>query len=205
MNKRNKLILIIIGIIFILSVIGLIIYSLIPKAYIQFNTAPQQVNISIDNGKKQSIDNSESVLVKPGHHSVTVSRDEFSDYTNTVDVKNSKTVNFLVALKPLTDGANSLLQDSKSQAVVQSFYGNIQQKQAIQITAKYPILSILPMQARLYRLYACPSQKYPNDSLKIAICVDEAQSGLEPFVLKDIQSRGYNLSDYEVIWNVISQ
>jgi len=204
MNKRNIIIIsIIVG---ILIIIALVIYSLTPKAYIKFTTAPQQVIVSIASSSKQSINraikNEGIIRVAPGHYIITVSQDEFGSYIKEVDITNKQTVEFLVALTPLTDAARELIKDDKSQAIVQRFYGDMYTQQTDKITKNYPILSILPIKARLYMVYACASQKYPDDTTKIALCVDEGQSdvNLKPYVIKDLQSRGYNPTDYEIIW-----
>lgn len=200
-NKKRFIIASII--ISILIVISLTIYFLIPRSYIKFATAPQQVTISVDKDK-QLISNDDTVSVTPGNHNITVSRDGFESYTKEVNLSNGQAIEFLVALNPLTDAAKRLLADDKSQAVIQRFYGDIITKQTNNMIKKYSILNILPIQARLYTVVACPSQKYPNDITKIALCANETSSSLEPYVLADIQSRGYNPNNYEIIWNIIS-
>lgn len=191
------------AVIFTLIIISLVVYSQIPRSYIKFATAPQQVTVSVDKNK-QSVNNGDTISVTPGNHDITVSRDGFESYTKEVNLTNGQAIEFLVALNPLTDTAKQLLTDDKSQAVIQRFYGDIIIKQTNDTIKNNPILNILPIQARLYNILACPSQKYPHDTTKIALCINETNSSLEPYVLQDIQSRGYNPSDYEIIWNIIS-
>lgn len=186
----------------VLLIAGLVAYSLVPKAYITFTTAPGQVSVSIDHGSKKTITNGDKVKVSPGKHTIVVSRDEFDPYEKEITLKNGQTEEFLVALSPLTDAARALLKDTASQAIIQRFYGKTFSKQTSDITKNYPLVAALPIQARLYTVYACPSQKYPADASKIAICVDLYHDSLEPYVLKDIQSRGYNPADYEIIWRI---
>lgn len=200
MNHRNTII--ISAIIISIFIIGSIIYYFVPKTFINFITAPDTVNISINNRPKQSIRDTNKISVKPGHYTIVVSQDEFDSYTKEIDIKSGQTLDFLVALKPLTDAAKKLLNNDRSQFVIESFTGNKLTEQTQEITKKYPILSILPIEARLYGIYACPSIKYPNDPTKIALCVDESQPGLDPYVLKDIESRGFKPADYEIIFSV---
>lgn len=199
MNKRN----IIIGIIVTaLLIVAAVIYFIIPRSYIKFETAPQQVSVLIDGKNKYSITNGDTISITPGNHTVSVSQDEFGPYIKEINIKNRQTNDFLVALKPLTDAAKGLLTNNDSDAIVQRFYGKIYIQQTDNMTKNYPILGILPIQARLYIISACPSKQYPDDQTKIALCVDTNQSGLEPYILEDIQSRGYNPSDYEIIWSI---
>lgn len=183
-----------------LGFIALCVYFLIPKTYIIFSVAPGQVTISINGKPKQTVNNKDTVMVSPGHYSIVVTRDEFESYTGELDVKSGNTTEFLVALNPQTDAARALLQDDASQAIIQRFHGNALTNDTEKITTTYPIISVLPIDARLYTVYACQSVKYSNDNTKIAVCVDLYQDGLIPYVLKDIQSRGYNPSDYEIIY-----
>lgn len=186
---------------FIVGFIALCVYFLVPKTYIIFSVAPGQVTISINGKPTQTVNNKDTLVVAPGHYSIVVTRDEFDSYTGQLDVTSGTTTEFLAALNPQTDAARALLQDDASQAIIQRFHGNSLNNDTKKISDTYPIISALPIDARLYTIYACQSAKYPNDPTKIAVCVDLYQDGLIPYVLKDIQSRGYNPSDYEMIYN----
>lgn len=200
MNIRKAII--VVSVVFLIGIISLIVYFLIPKSYITFSTAPNDVTISIDGGGKKSISNGNTVTVSPGTHTVTVSRTQFDSYKKEITLKKGQTSEFLVALNPQTDAARALLRNDASQAVMQRFYGKTFSQQTKAITDNYPLVAALPIQARLYTIYACKSEKYPTDASKIAICVDLYTAGLEPYVLKDITSRGYNPSDYEILWQI---
>lgn len=186
--------------VFVVGFIALCIYFLIPKTYIIFSVAPGQVTVSINGKPTQTVNNKDTMMVAPGHYSIVVSRNEFESYTGQLDVKSGATTEFLAALNPQTDAARALLQDDASQAIIQRFHGNSLNNDTKKIADTYPIISVLPINARLYTIYACQSAKYPNDVTKMAVCVDLYQDGLIPYVLKDIQSRGYNPSDYEMIY-----
>lgn len=198
MNQKKMLR--IIGLVVGLGIIGLIIFLLIPRSYIKFSVAPGQVSVALNGSTKQSIINQQTIQLSPGHYKVVVSRDEFLPYSKEVDLKNGDTLEFLSALNPQTDAAKQLILDDVSQAILQRFHGAIMTNQTNKITDSYPILAVLPIEARLYTVYSCPSVKYSNDATKIAICVDVYQAGLEPYVTNDIESRGYKISDYEIIY-----
>ena len=185
---------------FIALVIGILVYSfVIPKAFIQFSIAPENVFMNI-NGSSKTVKNGDKIRLTPGDYKITLSASGFSSYSKDLTLKNNQTVELLAALTPQTEAAKQLLLNDSSQAVMQRFYGQQASAQNDIILKNYPIISILPIQARLYSIAACPSQKYPNDSTKVALCVTESQPGLDPYVLKDIASRGYDPNNYEIIW-----
>lgn len=196
MSNKNKL-LISLGVIFI--IIFSIVYLLTPRATIKLSVAPDKVFVSVNNINK-AYKNGDSLSIKPGDYSIKVSADGFDTYTTTISIKNHGNKELLVALKPNTDAAKQLLLNDKSQAIMQRFYGKDLINQTDTLVKKYPIINILPINARLYSINLCSSVKFPNDKTKIALCVKEAQDGLDPYVLKDISSRGFNPDDYEIIW-----
>ena len=176
------------------------IYSLIPRSTISLALAPEEGFISIDGGSKQPVKNKQTLDVTPGKHTIKFSRDEFDSFSKDITVANKQTVEVIIALNPLTDAAKQLLLTPDAQEVIQRFYNETTIKATDQLNKDYPILSILPIQARLYIINPCQSVKHPNDPTKLALCVDVSQSGLEPYVYKDITSRGYNPADYEIIF-----
>lgn len=195
----NKKIIISAVAVFVL-IIGILIYSFaIPKAYIQLSVAPENVFMNI-NGSSKTLKNGDKLRLAPGDYKITLSASGFSSYSTDITLVNNQTTELLAALTPQTDAAKQLLLNDRSQAVLQRYNGQQAAANNSIVLKNYPIVSILPIQARLYSITACPSQKYPSDSTKIALCVAESEDGLDPYVLKDISSRGYNPSDYEIIW-----
>jgi hypothetical protein len=201
MNKYRKLIISSI-LMFVILIIIVIVYQIIPKSYLRFETAPQNVTVLIDNKNSRSIKNGDTIIIKPGKHTISVSKTGFGPYIKEITLNNQQTSDFLVALTPQTDDAKKQLDNSSSRDVIQKFYGKIYINQTDEMNKNYPILKVLPISARLYTISACPSKKYPDDQTKIALCVDSNQTGLEQYVFKDILSRGYNPDDYEFIWTV---
>lgn len=199
MNKR-KTILVIIGLIAIALVTFLVIYSITPRSTITLLLAPEEGFIAIDGGLKQPVKNKQTLNVTPGKHTVEFSRDEFDSFSKDIAIANKQTLEVIIVLNPLTNAARQLLLTPGADEVIQRFTGEKMIKETDQLNKDYPILSILPIEARLYIVNTCKSIKYPDDATKVAICADVYQEGLEPFVFKDITSRGYNPSDYEIIF-----
>ena len=199
--SRRQIIIVLSGLIFIGLIAWAVIYSIVPRASLSLALAPETGSLSIDGGSPQSVNNKQTITVAPGKHKVTFSRDEFKSYSTDVTVANKQTQEVIIALDPLTDAASKLLLTADAQEVIQRFVNLNMIKSTNQLNKDYPILNSLPIQARLYIINPCPSVKYPNDHTKIALCVDVAQPGLEPYVDQDISSRGFNPADYEIIFN----
>lgn len=199
MNKR-KTILVIIGLIAIALVTFLVIYSITPRSTITLLLAPEEGFMTIDGGSKQPVKNKQNLNITPGKHTVKFSRDEFDSFSKDITIANKQTLEVIIILNPLTNAARQLLLTPGADEVIQRFTGEKMIKETDQLNKDYPILSILPIEARLYIVNTCKSIKYPDDATKVAICADVYQEGLEPFVLKDITSRGYNPADYELIF-----
>jgi hypothetical protein len=198
MNRRNIIIIIsVLG----LALIGLIIYALIPKTQLLFSVAPHEVAASI-NGQVRQVTNGQKIHVKPGVYKITISRDQFDSYSLSVTVNEGKTAEVLVALNPQTDTARALLDNQESQDIIQRFTGHQMNNYQNTVNDSFPIIKILPIQTTYYYVYPCQSQKYPNDKNKLAVCVDITDSSYEPYVENFIKSKGYDLNNYEVIWNV---
>jgi hypothetical protein len=184
----------------IIIIASLFVYNaVIPKSYIKISVAPQDVKITLNNNVR-SVKNGDTITVNPGEYKITISQDNFESYSTTITVGNHQTSELLAALKPQNDTANNLLLNNDSQTVMQQFYGKSADTQTDTIKKSFPIIDILPIQARLYTISACQSKKYPNDTTKLALCAEESQPGLDPYILKDISSRGFNPSDYEIIF-----
>jgi len=196
-SKRNV---VVIGVVLLLAYVGLMVYFLIPKSYLLFKTAPEQVVIQIDGKDKKTITNGDTVTITPGKHDITISRDEFYPYSKNVYLKNGESIEYVVALIPLTDNAKKLLNNSASQSVMERFSSIKMDQNVNTITKNYPIIKILPIVNRLYLIYSCPSKKYPSDPTKIALCIEVPENGWETTIKNDIKAMGYNLDDYELIW-----
>jgi len=199
--SRRQIIIVLSGLIFIGLIAWAVIYSIVPRSSLSLALAPETGSLSIDGGSLQSVKNKQTITVAPGKHKVTFSRDEFKSYSTDVTVANRQSQEVIIALDPLTDAASKLLLTSAAQEVIQRFVNLNMIKSTDQLNKDYPILNSLPIQARLYIINPCPSVKYPNDHTKIALCVDVAQPGLEPYVDQDISSRGFNPANYEIIFN----
>lgn len=195
----NKKYLLISSILILFILVVIVVISMSPKSKIMFSIAPETATMSIDD-KTYSVKSGDSINFKPGEYVYKLSRDGFEEYTSKITVKSGNETELLAALKPTTEEARKLLLDVKSQIIVQRFYGINYSESISDISKEYPLIDILPIRARLYTISSCRSEKYPDDNSKIAICADITLDELKPYVIKDIESRGFNIKDYELIW-----
>lgn len=184
-----------------LIIVSSIIYLLIPKSYIVFKTAPEEVTVLIDGKDKKDIKNGDKITISPGKHSFVIYRNEFNPFRTDVNIKNGENIEIVSVLTALTENAKKLLNNDKSSYVIEKFTAINMDKQVEILTKKYPIMKVLPIENRNYVISSCRSEKFPNDPYKIALCVDIPQEDVKDMVKQDIRSHGFNPDDYEYIWN----
>lgn len=199
MNK--KIISLLIFIVIFISIVFAVYYYITPKSYLKIEVAPEQVSLKIDNENSINITNGNTITIKPGDHKLIFSRDEFDSYTINISIKKDESKSVIAVLKALTENAKKLLNNSKSNKVIEKFTGINLYNQDSKALINYPILKILPINNPYYRVMACNSKQFPNDSEKIAICVIMDDLGYKNDLKNEIIHRGYNLDNYEVIWN----
>lgn len=206
MNKKNKLIIIGSIILFIVILVISTVYFLTPRSYLKISAAPDDVYIKIDSNTKQKTKNGNTINLEPGTHTISISRDEFSTYTENINIKNRETIEILTTLNPLTENARTILRKS-SQSVIERSTAKKIDKASENMVKFFPLVRELPITARLYNIYACKSVKYSYDSTKIAICINginQDDNDIKLYIYNHVKSLGYNLDDYEVIWNISS-
>lgn len=196
----RRMIFLIVSIIF-LGVIGLISYSLIPKSYIVFKTAPDQVVIMIDGKDKRVVNNGDSITVAPGRHNIVVFRDEFNPFTTDITLNNGASTEIVSSLIALTNDAKYIINSGNSTYVIEKATSIKMDKDVEITTAMNPIMNVLPINGVNYNISSCASELYPNNPNKIALCVDIQSDEYKDVVKDDIKSRGYNPDNYEYIWN----
>lgn len=197
MNKKT---LRIIGIVIGVVIVGVVALMLIPRSTILLSVAPDEFTISIDGKKGELKKTGDSLSLSPGTHSVSISRDEFKTYETSITVKNKENFEVLIALEPLTDAARELLNSEKSQAIIQRITGKRMTSDIEKVRTDYPIISKLPIEDKYFTISSCPSVKYPNDATKVAICVYLFDPEAKESADDELQSLGFNLDDYEILY-----
>lgn len=194
MSKRTLIIILITTV--VLLGVGLLVYQLIPHGTLKMSVAPDEVTVTI-NGKERTVTTGDSIRVDPGELTIEISRDEFDPHTEKLTIKNGETVEILVALFPKTKNAKALLNTEKSDAVIQRVTGRAMEATASQLRKDYPIISSLPIKDKYYTVTICESEKHPNDTTKVAICIELYNLEAKQAAIDDIAERGFNLNNYE--------
>ena len=195
-----KKLIIIAAIVIVAIIVGLAIFFSLPKTQAHLAVAPLEVQLSIDGEPSKTVRNGQDITVSPGEHTLSFSRDEFSPYVKKYTFKENEKTEVLVALEPLTPKAEELLLEPEAEVVVQLFKGDEFKAIEEETDKSFPIMDVLPIQARLYMVTSCQSKKYPDDKTKLALCAYMYHAGLEPYIKKHIKNLGYDPNDYEIIW-----
>jgi len=195
----RKQIILIASIVATLIIIGVIINSLIPRATLIFAVAPESVTVVI-NGKSQTVTNGQSITVTPGDITIEITRSEFASYSDKVTMKNHETKEILVALDAQTDGAKQLLLTAGSQKIIQRIGGKKVQEGGDALTKAYPILKELPITDKFYKILPCDSEQNPDDTSKIAICIQLFDLEAKESAINELTTRGYDITKYEIIY-----
>jgi hypothetical protein len=183
----------------LLFLIGLIIYSFVPRATLVMSVAPEEFTVTID-GKNTDIKTGDSITVTPGDVSFKISRDGFDDYTQTISIKNGERVEILQALNPKTDEARRLLNSDVSQAIIQRVTNVKLQKTTNDLTKTYPLLAELPINDKFYTVSLCESRLHPDDASKVAVCVTLYDPEAKQSAIDDVNGRGFDLNEYETYY-----
>ena len=186
-----------------LIIIGIIINALIPRATLLFSVAPESVKVMI-NGKSHDVTNGQSITVAPGEVTIEISRDEFSSYGEKLTVKNHETKEILVALDAQTESAKQLLLTTGAQKIIQRIGGKKVQQGGDALTKAYPLLTELPISDKFYKILPCDSVQHPDDSSKIAICVQLFDLEAKQSAIDEITRRGFDVANYEMIYQDVS-
>lgn len=180
------------------GIVILVIYLLIPRATIVLSVAPESFSVSVNEEEAKLYEMGDRLEVTPGTHRLTISRDGFEDYTTSVTIKNRDTFEVLYALTPQTDAARELLETERSQEIIQRITNQRMESELVEISKNYPIVEILPIRDKFFTVSTCTSEEFPDDTTKIAICVDLYEPQARASVSEVINARGHSLEDYEV-------
>lgn len=202
MIEKKKLILIVsvVGLFLLALIVLFIVDTIKPKSYLELAVAPERFYISVDDGRKTSKKSGDKMTVSPGNHKITISQDEFDEYTTEISVDEDETKRVLVSLNPTTDAAVQSLSNDSSNQIMQEVHNQENQQRKAILEENYPLITHLPITTRSYIIAPCPSLQYPNDDTKTAICITTTTDEAKPFAIKAITDLDFDLDDYEIIW-----
>lgn len=198
MPHKTRTIIISLVALFVVIIAVTIFVALLPKAQVILSIAPEEFTLTI-NGDSRGAKTGDVVTVAPGELSITIARDGFESYSTTIDVKSNEKYDLLYTLTPLTNEARKLLETPKSQQIIERIEGRDLNAGSAKLLKEHPILGVLPINDKFFTITSCKSQQNPDDTSKIALCVQLYNLEAQSSALGAIQEAGFNPSDYEII------
>jgi len=200
-TTRNKL-LVRVALISTAVVFVFIIYSLARgtgKGTVIFNVVPSEVLVSIDGGGSKKIKQAGSIKLSPGNHTLNISQKNFSEKEVRVIVSKGKKQTVDAALSPLTSEANSKITGI-DRIRGEGIAGARMSDDVAAIDRNFPLTKVLPINRLLFTIYPGKSAVSPNDSTKVAIYISSNSARARQDALQTIRDKGYDPSDYEIIF-----
>ena len=182
-----------------IALITMVTYALTPRSYVILKIAPKSATLSIDGDKGRNVNRGDKVTLKPGEHTLVLSRDEFSTETIAVSIAKKETKTVMIALTPQTDAARIIINtDPDSVAIYEGYIAGKVRSNISQIETANPAYRSLPVTTQEYLIYTCLSLKNPKNPLARAVCVDLAAEGARDDALIALGKIGIDTSKEEV-------
>ena len=84
--------------------------------------------------------------------------------------------------------------------MIQRIGGSAVEAGAEKLRENYPIITELPINDRFFKIIMCESREFPDDSEKIAVCIQLFDLQARQSAINAIERLGYSLDDYEVVF-----
>lgn len=170
------------------------------KGTVTLNIVPSNVRLSVDGASSKSVKQNQSLKLAAGHHSLTFSQEGFKEATVELDVQagSKRTVN--AALPPANDQAAQQLSEAESLRG-EGIASNQMDSGVTEINRKYPFVNSLPINRLLFSIYPGPSLLAPQDPTAVGIYIKAPTARARQDALESIRLKGYDPSDYEIIFN----
>ncbi|MCX6728169.1 MAG: hypothetical protein NTV39_00145 [Candidatus Saccharibacteria bacterium] len=204
MDSRRKIILLgSAGFFVVLIVIALLYTYYAGKASVSIIVAPTDSELILDNNSHVNAGDSMLTL---GTHTIKVSRSGFASKTLQFVVSKNDSNIVPIALVPNSSEGNTYLINHSSDFVKVGDL-EIPQTDAINraIKQQSPIIKALPIDVSpLYVITYGTSVKYPTDPSKFAIYINAATPAGRQYALRDLNDRGFDVSDYEIVFDTVN-
>lgn len=205
MTNLKKIILVISILIFILLIFAVYnISSNMGKVEMDINVAPQDSKLLLD---QTSYVNSGKNKITPGDHVIKATRAGFSSKTQKFTIHEEGSNLILVSLAPSDREGETYLNNHQNEFVRIGDLGELESSNAREgMIKRYPLTSRLPIDiSPLFIINYGGSKKYPNDPTKIAIYISVASPKDKQLALSTIYDKGYDPSDYEIIFESLQE
>lgn len=197
---RNRNLLIILGIIFIIG--GTVwqfsvLLSHRGKIGITVQASPSDSVITM-NGKKIS---GGTKYIVAGKYTFTAKRQYFTDYSTTVEINKDSQKDILLLLGADSNEAKAYLKSHpKEQALREAIGGQKANQEGEEASNKNPIVKLLPFIDREYRIDYGPSQLHPDDSSALSITITSTSEQSKQDALDWIRFKGFDPNKLEIYY-----
>lgn len=184
----------------LIIILAISAYFLLFSATIFINVAPSNATITID-GK--SYNNHTTPHLRPGSHSVEVSRSGFTTYSETVTFPANTEYDLSVALSPSSDETKNWYQEHPEDAEIAERYGGLLLDRAVDAFAeRYPEATTINHIDNNYRI----TTNVVDDNLEISI---DAVDGSYDSAFSYLTSNNIDILNYKIrfplLYNVFEE
>ena len=171
-------------------------------SFISLSVAPSSSSAKLDNkGVKSG-----KINVKPGKHTIIVSKKGFSTQINTVDLKTKETKYVGIALLPNSpETKNWYKEHPDDQLLLESISSNSFDQYTKNAVEKNPLIKDLPLIDRFYRVDYGQSLQHPDDPSAMGIYIKYYSQDGKQQALDWIKFKGYDPSQLEIIFQDVSK
>lgn len=183
----------------IVSLIGFIVFASVQqqlenqrgKIAVDVLTAPQDAQVSLENG--ETIQQG-TAYIKPGKHTVTVSKEGFKSYTLELNAVPENYPTIYVGLIP--DNAETRKWREKNQAIYNELELRTRERSkkfAVEFNKNNPIIKDLPVKDPYFTI------SYKNvDDKNIALIISGTSPRYRQYAIEKIYQMGYDPTDYKI-------
>lgn len=199
MNRNVKLFLIGLGLFIVLpltlwGIISLLSFNHAGEVSVDIAVVPSDATIHIGD---TSITNKQSVYLKPGDYSITVSKDGFESTTQKITVSEDTTAHIIAALYPVSSDATAWYNAHQDDYYkLEGIAGTVANEAGQEFINKYPITGSLPIQKATYLI----GYKKTDNQKNIIITIT-AYEGYRESALQEIRNLGFDPSNYTIEFN----
>lgn len=203
-RKRNIIIgTLVILLLVIIGIIAIYINSLRYSSTIDILVAPSFATVEVND---KVIKNNSKIKFEPGNYTIKISANDFISQELSIELKENELFDLYTYLTPTNGSMDWYINHPEEGMLVTTIGSKKAQQAADEYYKKYPIATVLPIvvvesnpEWREYRIDGGQfdnCQKTPD----FCIVITDSTGNNRDRAIKNIQDKGYNPNDYEIIY-----